>query len=214
MSPSYVAFLCTILYPFIGAIIAVIVPHIIHATQLLADPWMQESWQVEAMCAAIVAESGAPFVAERWFIDTPAHPSAKSYIKTGVKAQVKAAPSRPARAARPLPAFLVRRHVVTREELVLSMDLVMSAAHAEVVAAHSLELQAETQVAQLRAAVEHASACAKSGYSSQQTKHLEKMAAAFKHIPERWRAEIRETRKCWRNPQEVHARLEDVLAYM
>lgn len=206
MSPSYVAFLVTVLYPFIGAIIAVIIPHIIHATHLLADPWAQESWQVEAMCAAIVVE--------HWFIpEAPAQPR-RNPGRPQVKAGVKAAPSQPARSVRPMPAFLVRRHQVTREELVLSMVQVMSASHAEVVAAHALELQAEAQVAQLRVAVAHASACAKSGYSSQQTRQLEKMAAAFKHIPERWREEIKETRKCWRNPKEVHARLEDVLAYM
>lgn len=207
MSPSYAAFLVTILYPFIASMVAIIIPHIIHATHLLADPWAQESWQFEAMCAAIVVE--------HWFIPEapvkvgvkPGHDPARPPVKAGVKA------ARP-RNARPMPAFLVRRHTLTRDEVLHSMNLVMNAAHPQVIAAHAQELQAEAQVAQLRAAVEHASACAKSGYSSQQTRQLAKMAAAFKHIPERWREEIKETRRCWRNPQEVHARLEDVLTYM
>lgn len=207
MSPSYVAFLVTILYPFIGAIIAIAVPHIIHITHLLADPWAQESWQFEAACAAIVAESSAPFVAERWFIDTPTHPPVKPCTKAGVKAARSQHP-------RPLPAFLVRRPTVTRQEMLYSMMQVMTAVHPQVIADYQRELRVEEEARELQAALEHAIQCAKSGYSSTQMKKLAMLVRRLPNIPIECAEEILAARPHWRNPRGVQARLETALAYL
>lgn len=205
MSPSYVAFLVTVLYPFIAAVIAIIIPHLIHATHLLSNPWMQESWQIEAMCAAVIAE--------HWFINEAVHsaPQARQYSPD---TRDRSPATRHPRAASALPNFIVRRPRSTPEELTERITAYLNFIHADVVAEYAHELQVEAEVAQLRAALKHAIKCAKSGYSSNQTKQLEKLTRVLVHIPERWRDEIKETRKCWRNPQEVHARLNDVLAYL
>lgn len=210
MCSAYTAFLVTILYPFIGAIIAIAVPHIIHITHLLADPWAQESWQFEATCAAIVAESSAPFVAERWFIPE-AEVQAQPRVKTQVKAGVKAVH---ARTARPLPTFLVRRHTLTRDEVLASMDLVMSAAHPQVIAEFNRELRVEAEALELQAALEHAIQCAKSGYSSTQMKKLAMLVWRLPNIPIECAEEILAARPHWRNPRGVQARLETALAYL
>lgn len=212
MCSAHTAFLVTILYPFIGAIIAIAVPHIIHITHLLADPWAQESWQFEAMCAAIVAESGAPFVAERWFI-TEAEVQAQPQVKAA-RPQAKAAPSRPARSARPLPAFLVRRPTLTRDEVLASMDLMMSAVHPQVIAEFNRELRVEAEVSQLRTALEHAIQCARMGYSSTQMKKLAMLVWRLPNIPIECAEEILAARPHWRNPRGVQARLETALAYL
>jgi hypothetical protein len=192
----------------LGAIIAVIIPHLIHATQLLADPWMQESWQFEAACSAVVVE--------HWFIlDAPAQaqaqPRIKAQVKAGVKAGVKATRSPH---ARPLPAFLVRRHTLTRDEVLYSMDLMMSAAHPQVIAEFNRELRAEAEVSQLRTALEHAIHCARMGYSSTQMKKLAVLVWRLPSIPIECAEEILAARPHWRNPRGVQARLETALAYL
>lgn len=204
MSPSYVAFLCTILYPFIASMVAVIIPHLIHATQLLADPWMQESWQFEAVCAAVVVE--------HWFIpEAQVQVQAQPRVKAQVKPQVKAAHSQH---PRPLPAFLVRRHTLTRDEVLCSMMQVMTAAHPQVVADYQRELRAEEEALELQVALEHAIQCAKSGYSSTQMKKLAALVWRLPNIPIECAEEILAARPHWRNPRRVQAQLETALAYL
>jgi hypothetical protein len=188
----------------LGAVIAVIIPHLIHATRLLADPWMQESWQFEATCAAIVVE--------HWFIpEAQVQARAQPRIKAGVKAGVKATRSPH---ARPLPAFLVRRHTLTRDEVLTSMGLMMSAAHPQVIAEFNRELRTEAEVSQLRTALEHAIHCARMGYSSTQMKKLAVLVWRLPSIPIECAEEILAARPHWRNPRGVQARLETALAYL
>lgn len=203
MSPSYVAFLVTLFYPMLGAIIAIIIPHLIHATQLLADPWMQESWQFEAACSAVVVE--------HWFI-----PEAQVQVQTQpgrnpTRPQVNAARSPH---PRPLPAFLVRRPTVTRQEMLYSMMQVMIAAHPQVIAEFNRELRVEAEALELQAALEHAIQCAKSGYSSTQMKKLAALVWRLPNIPIECAEEILAARPHWRNPRRVQAQLETALAYL
>lgn len=203
---THVYLLVMIVFPLVLSLtVGVALPHIIHATLLLANPWAQEDWQLELVCKAIVEEHATfDFDHETWFIhETP--------MKTQVKATHKAArtPS-----ARPLPAFIVRRHVVTRDEMLRSMDATMVAAHAEVIAAHSRELQAEVEALELKAALYRAIECAKAGYSSNEMKHLAMLVRRRPTIPVKCAEEISAARPHWRNPRGVRARLETALAYL
>jgi hypothetical protein len=163
---THVYLLMVIIFPLILSFtFGVAVPHLIHATILLANPWAQEDWQLERVCRAIVEEhSTCDFDHETWFITevkaerTPSTPIIRHRV---ARVRVQA-------------PTIIRRHL-TQEDVYLNLSAQLLAIQPDIVADYRRSL--------LMPAIEHALKCTALGWPTGAIKKLERLVMTLPDVP-------------------------------